>query len=627
MSIGTGNTAGYQDAATGSREVAPPGAAQVPAVASPEPRGLLGVVVAVAVVAALYLAHDVLIPITLAVLLSFVLSPVVVVLQRLRIPRAPAVILSVLAALGVVGALGTLIGTQVAGLSVDAPSYARTIETKIGGARVYATQHLASLTSMFAPQRSAKTTTPTSSPTLSQVGSIPTSDAAARHAIPVEVVNNRTSPLTVARNILGPVLAPLETLLIVLVVAIFILLQKEDLRDRFIRLFGSTDLHRTTLAMDDAGQRLSRYFLSQLSVNTSFGVVIGVGLWLIGIPAPAMWGILAGMLRFVPYIGSFLASLAPAALGAAIAPGWALSIEALALFLIADTLTGYVVEPLLYGHSTGLSPASVIVAAIFWSWLWGPVGLILSTPLTLCLVVTGRHVKSLEFFDVLLGDRPALTPVESFYQRVLANNIDEALAQAETLLEGETLVDYYDDVIVQGLRLATGDEARGTIDGPKQASMARSMTLLIDDLADHAQATADIADPGARSVACVAGRGPFDEAVTAMLAQLLGAHGVPAVRVSHEAVSREAIGRVDLSGVDTVAISYLELSGSPAHLRFLIRRLRAQAPRARIMVGLWPGAAGQSDAEARARIGADDYAGSLKATLEKIGGHEVAAAA
>ena len=443
----------------------------------------------------------------------------------------------------------------------------------------------------------------------------------------MEVVNNGTSPFTVARDILGPILAPLETLLIVLVVAIFILLQKEDLRDRFIRLFGSTDLHRTTLAMDDAGQRLSRYFLSQLGVNTTFGVVIGLGLWAIGIPAPAMWGILAGMLRFVPYVGSFLAAIAPAALGAAIDPGWTMAIEALALFFIVEPLTGYVVEPMLYGHSTGLSPASVIIAAIFWSWLWGPIGLILSTPLTLCLVVTGRHVKSLEFFDVLLGDRPALTPVESFYQRVLAHNVDEALVQAEALLEHETLVDYYDGVVLRGLRLAAEGQARGTINGAKQVEMARAMTDMIGDLADHARPV-EGAPPVTGPVACVAGRGPFDEAVTAMLAQLLGAQGVETRRITHDAVSREAIGRLDLSGIRTVAISYLDLSGSPAQLRYLVRRLRERAPGARIIVGLWPeDAKGQADAEARARIGADDYAQSLKQTLDKLGAPVAAAAA
>ena len=235
-----------------------------------------------------------------------------------------------------------------------------------------------------------------------------------------------------------------------MIVAIFILMQREDLRDRFIRLFGSTDLHRTTIAMDDAGQRLSRYFVSQLGVNACFGVVIGVGLWLIGVPSAALWGVLAGLLRFVPYVGPLLAAVAPLTLAAAVDPGWWTTIYVALLFVIIEPLTGYVVEPLLYGHSTGLSPMSVIVAAVFWTWIWGPVGLILSTPLTLCLVVMGRHVKSLEFFDVLLGDRPALSEVNRFYQRTLANDPDEALDQAEKMLADRSLVDYYDSVVAAG---------------------------------------------------------------------------------------------------------------------------------------------------------------------------------
>ena len=260
-----------------------------------------------------------------------------------------------------------------------------------------------------------------------------------------------------------PVLGPLETTVIVIIVAIFVLMQRDDLRDRFIRLVGSTDLHRTTTAMDDAGKRLSRYFVSQLGVNACFGLVIGVGLWLIGVPAPALWGVLAGLLRFVPYVGALLAAVAPLALAAAIDPGWRTTIYVALLFVTIEPLTGYVVEPLLYGHSTGLSPMSVIVAAVFWTWMWGPVGLILSTPLTLCLVVLGRHVKSLEFLDVLLGDRPALSEADRFYQRALANDPDEALDQAEKMLADRSLVDYYDSVVLPALKLAAHDEARGTI--------------------------------------------------------------------------------------------------------------------------------------------------------------------
>src|SRR4029079_4703604 len=196
----------------------------------------------------------------------------------------------------------------------------------------------------------------------------------------------KSSVVAVARAIIEPVLGPLETTVVVLVVAIFILMQREDLRDRFIRLVGSADLHRTTIALNDAGERLSRYFVSQLGVNTCFGVVIGVGLWLIGVPSAALWGVLAGLLRFVPYLGPLLAAVAPLTLATAVDPGWGTTISVALLFVIIEPLTGYVIEPLLYGHTTGLSPMSVIVAAVFWTWMWGPVGLILSTPLTLCLV-------------------------------------------------------------------------------------------------------------------------------------------------------------------------------------------------------------------------------------------------
>jgi predicted PurR-regulated permease PerM len=604
-------TAGYQDVLTGSRDGPPAaGAANVPHSAVPELRSLLAVAVGALVVAALYFGQDVLIPITLAVMLSFVLSPVVSMLQRLRMPRAPAVIVAVLVALGLLGAVGTLIGSQAAALADNAPQYARTIETKVQGVQAFAVGRLASITQGLGGHRpSGSAATPVAGrAALSQQN----------RAVPVRLVEERTSPFTIAKTVLSPILGPLETTILVLIVAIFILMQKEDLRDRMIRLFGSSDLHRTTRAMDDAGQRLSRYFLSQLAVNTCFGLVIGIGLWLIGVPSPAMWGVMAGLLRFVPYIGSLIAAVAPAALAAAVDPGWTMTVEVVALFFIVEPLTGYVVEPLLYGHSTGLSPVSVIVSAIFWTWLWGPIGLIMSTPLTLCLVVLGRHVKSLEFFDVLLGDRPALTPVETFYQRVLANNPDEALAHAEALLADRPLVDYYDDVALAGLKLAVEDQARGTIDPAREVAMTRTMQHVVAELAEHADAgTAPVVPAG--KVACVAGHGPFDEVVTAMLAQLLGARGVTATTVANGQTSREEIVSLDLSDIAVIAVSYLEVSGSPAQLRYLIKRLRAKAPSARIVVGLWPqGEAALSDAAIQHTIGSDRYVGSLKDALQAI---------
>jgi predicted PurR-regulated permease PerM len=610
------NVAGYEDVLTGSRDGPDDagGAARIPATSAPELKTLAGVAVGTLVIAALYFGQEVLIPITLAVMLSFVLSPVVNLLQRLRLWRAPAVILTVLAALGILGLFGTLIGSQAASLTANAPQYAQTIQAKVEGVQGFALSRMASITKELGGRHAA-----------AQQGAAPPLASGAaqlavgqRRPVPVQVVQESTSPFTIARTVVEPILGPLETTIIVLIVAIFVLMQKEDLRDRFIRVFGSSDLHRTTRALDDAGQRLSKYFLSQLAVNTCFGLVIGLGLWLIGVPSPAMWGVMAGLLRFVPYIGSFLAAVAPAALAAAVDPGWGMAIEVVVLFVVVEPITGYVVEPLLYGHSTGLSPVSVIVSAIFWTWLWGPIGLIMSTPLTLCLVVIGRHVKSLEFFDVLLGDRPALTPVESFYQRILADNPDEALAQAEALLADRSLTDYYDGVVLEGLKLAVEDQARGTIDRAGAGRMTRSMLSVIGDLKPD-KITADQPAVYVGLVACVAGHGAFDEAVTSMVVQLLQQRGIEARTIQHGDVGRETIGGLDLTGVTTIMVSYLELNGSPAQLRYLVRRLRAKAPQSRIVVGLWPqGEAALTDAGIQRELGADSYVGSLSAALDAI---------
>ena len=344
---------GYDDAPGGDREAPPTdGAAQVPASSAPELKSLLGIAVGTLVVAALYFGKDVLVPITLAVMLSFVLSPVVNFLRKRRLWRAPAVIVTVLTALAILGLVGTVIGSQGSSLAVNAPEYAKTIQQKVSGVQSFAIGKLGSITKQLGGGSK-----PTARPGAAAPGlAAPATGTEARRPVPVEVIQGSTSPFTVARTVLAPILSPLETTILVFIVAIFILMQKEDLIDRFIRVFGSNDLHRTTRALDDAGRRLSKYFLSQLAVNTCFGIVIGLGLWAIGIPSSAMWGLLAGLLRFVPYIGSLLAAVAPAALGAAVDPGWTMAIEVVALFFVVEPVTGYVVEPLLYGHSTGLSP-------------------------------------------------------------------------------------------------------------------------------------------------------------------------------------------------------------------------------------------------------------------------------
>ena len=593
---------------------------------SPELRTLVAIAVGAIVIATLYIAQDVLIPITLAVMLSFVLSPLVEFLRRIGLWRAPAVGLSVFVALGAIGLLGTLLGSQAATLAADVPLYVEAVQSKVERIQTLATTRVASITRLLNGVRpaTAPVAVPVARPRGAKTDAVAPGAGTQQQPLVVELAAPKSSVLTVARAVIEPVLGPLETTVIVLIVAIFILMQREDLRDRFIRLFGSTDLHRTTIAMDDAGQRLSRYFVSQLGVNACFGVVIGVGLWLLGVPSAALWGVLAGLLRFVPYVGPLLAAVAPLTLAAAVDSGWWTTIYVALLFAVIEPLTGYVVEPLLYGHSTGLSPMSVIVAAVFWTWIWGPVGLILSTPLTLCLVVMGRHVKSLEFFDVMLGDRPALSEVNRFYQRTLANDPDEALDQAEKMLADRPLVDYYDSVVLPALKLAAADEARGTISRQRATEMTHSILAVISELKEHVDAgqtgTSNqerIQGTASGLVACVAGRGPFDDVVSAMLAQLLAQRGVAPRRIPHTAVSREMIAQLDLSTVNVITVSYLDLEGAPAHLRYLIRRLRHRAPHATLIAGLWTqGDGALTEPQAQKALGGDRYVASLREAID-----------
>ena len=434
--------------------------------------------------------------------------------------------------------------------------------------------------------------------------------------------------------------------------AVFILLQKEDLRDRIIRLFGSGDLHRTTIAMDDAANRLSRYFLAQLGVNTAFGVVVGVGLSLIGVPSPILWGILGALLRFVPYVGAILAAALPIALAAAVSPDWSMMLWTAGLFVATELVTGQVIEPMVYGHSTGLSPVAVVVAAIFWSWIWGPIGLILSTPLTLCLVILGRYVDRLEFLEVLLGDRPALSPIENFYQRMLAEDPDEALQQAEVLLKERTLSTYYDEVVLKGLQLAANDAERGVLDEGKMERIKNSVQAVIDDLAGHddhdpgpadkevaiavaSKAEREVPKPATPTteapkanvlpphwqshspVLCLAGRGPLDEAASTILVQLLGKHGLGGRMAPHGSASRAGIASLDKEGIAMVCITYLEISGKPASLHYLVRRLKQHLPDAPVLVGLWPvDDEAIKDDRIRNAIGADYFATSMREAVE-----------
>lgn len=599
----------FRPAVSPRREAPTSSAIELPGI-----NGLVTLLVAVVVVAALYVGREVLIPITLAILLSFLLAPLVNLLRSIHVGRVPSVLLAAVIGLGIILGIAGLIGVQIAQLAEKVPDYTYTVEHKIETARKFATSHVDGIIGGLSRMNPLGATTPAPAgsaekPETSK-SATPTANPAP-HPVPVEVEPAPLSAVGLAESVLSPIVSPLATAGIVLVVTIFVLLQREDLRDRFIRLAGG-DLHRTTVAMDEAGRRLSRYFLAQLSVNATFGCIIGLGLALIGVPSPILWGIMAMLLRFVPYIGSPLAAVLPIALAAAVSPYWGMAIWTAVLFLVVELITGQVVEPLLYGHSTGLSPVAVIVAAIFWAWIWGPIGLILSMPLTLCLVVMGRYVKQLEFLDILLSDRPALTPVESFYQRMLAGDPDEAEEQAELLLKTQTLAAYYDDVVLPGLQLASGDILRGSLSAEQVNRLSETVEELVRELDDRPDAAdpeatrsahlprllarhhgpaAEPAPPpgwdGNSVVLCVAGRGPLDEAAALILAQLLTKHGLQARVLPNVAVSRMQIGTLPLENVAMLCIPHLDLEGAPVYLRNLLRRLRQRLTDQPILVGLW----------------------------------------
>ncbi|KMZ12991.1 transport protein [Candidatus Burkholderia humilis] len=538
---------------------------------APGVRALASLVTGVVVICALYFGCAVMISIILAILLSFLLAPFVDILRR-RLGQVPSVIVAVVLALTVLTGVGTLIGAQVAQLAGDLPKYQAAIERKIDTVQNVTVERADQFLRRAA--NALKRLSPAREQELKKDEGGNPSSSPIDQPMPVEVHQPTPTPLELAQRFLSPVISPLETTGIVPVVAVFILLQREDLRDRLIRLFGSRDLHRATTAMDETARRLSRYFLAQLGINVGVGIVISIGLAIIGVPDALLFG-------------------------------------------VTDITAGQVVEPLLYGHSTGLSPFAVIVAAIFWSWIWGPIGLVLSTPLTLCLVILGRHVDRLEFLDVLFGDRPALTPAENFYQRLLANDSDEALVQAETLLKERPLIAYYDEVALEGLRFAHNDVLRGVVTADQLRRINESVLDIIEGLEETEDlpvikqrreklpASFESSDeatklpsesPPARfdaqaeghtaSVLCIAGRSELDDLAATIAVQLFRKHGLLPDLAAYERFSRGCFGEVDLTGVTIICVVSFDAAESPPYLRNLLGWLHQRAPGAELIVGL-----------------------------------------
>ncbi|WP_165779612.1 AI-2E family transporter [Mesorhizobium sanjuanii] len=575
----------------------------------------------VAAVAALYFGREVFLPIAIALLLTFALAPMVSGLKRVGVPRLPAVIASVLGAFTILALFSFIVATQVSELAQNIPLYQSNIltkvrslkETGVGGGIV---ARLSGVIERVGQELDR------------QEASQPTADEPERVPVPVEIVA-RERPLQVLQNLIGPLISPLASAGLIIVVVIFMLLEREDLRDRFIRLVGYGDLHRTTEALQDAGKRVGRYLLMQLVVNMVYAVPIAFGLWVLGIPNALLWGLLALALRFVPYIGPVIGALLPLFLALAVAPGWSLVLWTAGLFVVMEMITGNVVEPWLYGSRTGLSPLAIIVAAIFWTWLWGPLGLVLSTPLTVCLVVLGRHVPQFEFLDVLFGNEPVLEPHARLYQRLLAGDPDEATDHAEEILEEKYLVEFYDKVAIPALLLGEQDRMRGVMGEEQRRQVAASAQTLVANLDDSAQEEAEEEDPAAAeeagsrkdkeaqegeddielpdgtdmAVLCAGGRGELDDAAAAMLAQVLEVQGATISKASFADMDPASIRRLELDAVDTVVVGFLNRD-SVKHARFLVRRLKRVKTALRVGIVFWPEAGG-GDKETAAKLAND----------------------
>mgnify|MGYP001029459829 FL=1 len=579
-------------------------------------RALASAVIAALVICGLYVGREIFVPIVLAVLLSFVLAPLVDILEQWHFPRPASVPVVVLLAFIAIFALGGLIVREVRGLADSLPSYQQTMQQKIQSLRALTATGPLDRAAELLQNLGKEISGPQSLPPPAEISSS-SRTAEPVKPIPVEV---RTPPQSALENIsalISPLLHPLATIGIVVVFVIFILFQREDLRNRFIKLAGSNDLQSATAAIDDAAGRLSRLLLMQVLLNTGFGVIVAAGLLLIGVPSAILWGILAAIMRFVPYVGPFIAAFFPLTLAVAVDPGWSMLLWSGALILLTELIVGQVFDPLLVGHSSGLSPVAVVVSATFWTALWGPIGLVLATPLTICLVVLGRHVEQLRFLDILLGDRPALSPPELFYQRMLADDPAEAVEMAEKFLRERSLAEYYENVALKGLMLAQADLKRERLLPDRVAEIRDSVAEVIEGLAsefddvlaghqtkdgaDESDVTADAPMPelpfiireglppdwrAEFPVLCVAERSDLDQAAAMFLAEILSKHGLGARAASKEETSTSGIFQLDASGVMLVCISTLD-DGSPAHTRHLVRKLRRKMPRARILVCCW----------------------------------------
>ncbi|MBC7945983.1 MAG: AI-2E family transporter [Burkholderiales bacterium] len=548
-------------------------------------------------IALLYFARDIAIPLALSLLLSFILSPLVMRLRRWKIPRIPAVLVVVAVTFAVIGAIGALVGEQLVKLAGEIPQYESNLQEKIKSFRTGteggAFDRIGRMVADLQQEITAQEAEPAAQ-------DLDPARPLRNKPIPVEVHQPEPTSFAVIGDTLGVVAGPVGTAGLVIVFVIFMLLQREDMRERLLRLAGTGQLQSTTEALDDAGQRVSRYLVTQLLINTCYGVPLAIGLHFIGVPYAILWGCLGIVLRFIPYLGPVLAMILPLGLAFAVDPGWSMLFWTMGLFAVLELVTNNVLEPWLYGSSTGISTMAIVVAAVFWTWLWGPVGLFMSTPLTVCLIVLGRYVPHLKFLDVLLGDQPVLPPGERFYQRMLAMDSEGAEDYAEQFLDEKSLEALFDEMIVPALSLAEQSRQRGALDDKQQRYLHKNTRELIENLigkeieqeadddepGDEVGPAAEAGRPISATVLCVPADDEADEIIARMLSHLLERREIPARVISADAILEKKLDAAERKAVEVLCVSALP-PNALLRARAVTKVLRSRFWTKKIIVGLW----------------------------------------
>jgi predicted PurR-regulated permease PerM len=579
---------------------------------------LLILAASVLIIASLYWAQAFLIPVALSILLTFLLTPVADALERIGLGRVPSVMIIVVLAFSLLTAIGWVVTVQLTDVANELPTYRNNIRQKIadirgagkGGALEKLREAAEEVKEELSKEEPAK------------------APQKPRQVVVQAEESTSFWPLPLAT---APMLERMAGGGLVVVLVIFMLIQRENLRNRLIRLVGYGRLTITTKALEEAGQRISRYLLMQSIINASFGLAVSIALYLIGLPYALLWGFLAAVLRFIPYVGPVAAAILPSALGMAVFQGWTWPILVIAVIVVLELINNMILEPLLYGESAGVSEVGLLIAVAFWTWLWGPIGLVLATPLTVCVVVISKYVPQLDFIGVLMSDEPVMKSNISYYQRLLAMDQDEASEIVEEHLKSHPKEQIFDDILVPALNYAKRDFELGKMAETEQQFVLEATRQIVEDLDGSRAGNASFSSAAASAPTSVGPNRPeatakvaiigcpvrdeADEVSLVMLRQLLDPDRYELEILADELLAAEIVERIAAKNPALICFASLP-PGGLAQTRYLCKRLRAQFPDSKLIVGRWGSRTDNSNTLAAA--GADKIGNTIIETRDHI---------